>query len=108
MTDGPAEAEACGILKISLTAIATNWDKLAKHTEAECAAVVKGNAYGCGIDPIAGALAKTGCRTFFCLQYSGGQTRSRGCAEFDHLCSQWAVLRDRADLRGSQCATRHQ
>jgi len=65
MTDGPAEAEACGVLKISLTALASNWDKLAKHTEVECAAVVKGNAYGCGIDPIAGALAKTGCRTFF-------------------------------------------
>jgi alanine racemase len=64
-TDGPAEAEACGVLKISLTAIAFNWDKLAKHTEAECAAVVKGNAYGCGIEPIAGALAKTGCSTFF-------------------------------------------
>jgi alanine racemase len=27
-----------------LTAITSNWDKLAKHTEAECAAVVKGNA----------------------------------------------------------------
>jgi len=64
-TDGPAEAEACGVLKISLTAIASNWDKLAQRTEAECAAVVKGNAYGCGIEPVAGALAKTGCRTFF-------------------------------------------
>jgi alanine racemase len=64
-TDGPAEAEACGVLKVSLTAIVSNWDKLAKRTEAECAAVVKGNAYGCGIEPVAGALAKAGCRTFF-------------------------------------------
>jgi len=64
-TDGPSEAEACGVLKISLSAIVSNWDRLAKNTEAECAAVVKGNAYGCGIEPIAGALAKTGCRTFF-------------------------------------------
>ncbi len=63
--DGPPEAEACGVLKINLTAIASNWDTLTKRTEAECAAVVKGNAYGCGIDPIAGALAKSGCRTFF-------------------------------------------
>ena len=63
--DGPAEAEACGVLKINLTAIAFNWEALAKRTEAECAGVVKGNAYGCGIDPIAGALAKSGCRTFF-------------------------------------------
>jgi alanine racemase len=53
------------VLKINLTAIASNWDKLAKYTDAECAAVVKGNGYGCGIDPIAGALAKAGCKTFF-------------------------------------------
>jgi alanine racemase len=65
MTDGPAEAEACGVLMINLTAIASNWGNLAKRTEAECAAVVKGNAYGCGIGPITGALAKTGCKTFF-------------------------------------------
>ena len=63
--DGPPEAEAGGVLKINLTAIASNWDQLAKHTQAECAAVVKGNAYGCGIDPVAGALARTGCKTFF-------------------------------------------
>src|SRR5438874_4160186 len=65
MTDGPAEAEACGVLMINLTTIASNWGKLAKRTDAECAAVVKGNAYGCGIGPITRALAKTGCKTFF-------------------------------------------
>ncbi len=63
--DGPLESEACGVLKINLTAIAFNWDALLKRTEAECAAVLKGNAYGCGIDPIAAALSKSGCRTFF-------------------------------------------
>jgi alanine racemase len=62
---GPPEAEASGVLKINLTELATNWETLAKRTEAECAAVVKADAYGCGIGPIAGALAKTGCRTFF-------------------------------------------
>src|SRR5262249_4710336 len=64
-TDGPAEAGACGVLMINLTAVASNWVTLAKRTQAECAAVVKGNAYGCGIEPIAGALAKAGCKTFF-------------------------------------------
>jgi alanine racemase len=64
-TDGPTEAEACGVLKIDLTAVVSNWEKLAKCGTAECAAVVKGNAYGCGIEPIAGALAKNGCETFF-------------------------------------------
>jgi alanine racemase len=63
--EGPPEAEACGILKFNLTALATNWEMLAKRTDADCAAVVKGNAYGCGIDPVAGALAKSGCKTFF-------------------------------------------
>ncbi len=63
--DGPPEAEACAVLKVNLTALAANFENLAKRTEAECAGVVKGNAYGCGIDPIAGALAKTGCKTFF-------------------------------------------
>jgi len=64
-TVGPAEAEACGVLKIDLTAIVSNWERLTKYAATECAAVVKGNAYGCGIEPIAGALAKTGCGTFF-------------------------------------------
>jgi alanine racemase len=63
--DGPAEAEACGVLKINLTAIASNWEWLNKYTEAECASVVKGNAYGCGIEPIASALSKSGCKIFF-------------------------------------------
>src|SRR6185295_14485312 len=32
---------------------------------AECAAVVKADAYGIGIEPAAAALAKAGCKTFF-------------------------------------------
>src|SRR5215469_14657324 len=63
--EGPPEAEACGVLKVNLTALATNYEMLSKRTDAECAAVVKGNAYGCGLDPVAGGLAKSGCRTFF-------------------------------------------
>jgi alanine racemase len=62
---GPPEAEASGVLKINLTELAANWESLAKRVSAECAAVVKADAYGCGIGPIAGALAKTGCQTFF-------------------------------------------
>jgi alanine racemase len=62
---GPPEAEAGGVLKINLTAIAFNWEALTKRTEAECAAMVKGDAYGCGIEPVAGALAASGCKTFF-------------------------------------------
>ena len=67
---GPSESEAGAILKINLTAIAFNWERLAKSTDAECAAVLRCNAYGCGIDPIAEALAKSGCRTFFVTNLS--------------------------------------
>jgi alanine racemase len=63
--EGPPEAEACGILKINLTNVAANYERLAKQTDAECAAVVRADAYGCGMGPIAGALWKTGCKTFF-------------------------------------------
>ncbi len=63
--EGPPEAEAGGVLKVNLTNFAANYERLAKRTEAECAAVVRADAYGCGITPIAGALAKSGCSTFF-------------------------------------------
>ena len=63
--DGPPEAEAGGILKVNLTNIAMNFDTLSKRADAECAAVVKANAYGCGIGPVAAALAKSRCKTFF-------------------------------------------
>ena len=64
-TEGPPEAEAGGILKIDLTTIASNWELLAKRTDAECAAVVKADAYGCGIDPVTATLKEVGCKTFF-------------------------------------------
>ena len=68
--DGPPETEAGAVLKINLTAIAFNWERLARSTHAECAAVLQCNGYGCGIDSVAGALAKSGCRTFFVTNLS--------------------------------------
>src|SRR6201993_1534929 len=61
-----ALAAATGILTIDLDAIIANWRKLEKTAvPAECAAVVKANAYGLGAEPIARALATAGCKTFF-------------------------------------------
>jgi alanine racemase len=61
-----ALATATGILTIDLDAIVANWRKLEKTAvPAECAAVVKANAYGCGAGPVAKALAGAGCKTFF-------------------------------------------
>jgi alanine racemase len=57
---------ATGILTIDLDAIVANWRKLEKTAvPAECAGVVKADAYGCGIEPVAKALAAAGCKTFF-------------------------------------------
>lgn len=66
LTGGPAAREAGGVLTLDLGAIVANWRDLASRTApAECAAVVKADAYGCGIEPVAGALARAGCKTFF-------------------------------------------
>ncbi|WP_407181154.1 alanine racemase [Bradyrhizobium sp. STM 3562] len=55
-----------GILTIDLDAIIANWRKLEKAAvPAECAAVIKANAYGCGTEPVAKALAAAGCKTLF-------------------------------------------
>jgi alanine racemase len=55
-----------GVLTVDLDAIIANWRRLEKTAvPAECAAVVKANAYGCGIEPVARALSKAGCKTFF-------------------------------------------
>jgi alanine racemase len=63
---GPAELETGGLLTIDLAAIVKNWKALAQRVvPADCAAVVKADAYGCGIGMVAGALAKAGCTTFF-------------------------------------------
>jgi alanine racemase len=65
-TSGPAALETGGILTIDLAAIVKNWKAMANRVvPADCAAVVKADAYGCGIDKVAAALAETGCTTFF-------------------------------------------
>jgi alanine racemase len=59
-------ATAAGVLTVDLDAVAANWRKLEKTAvPAECSAVIKANAYGCGLEPVARALSKAGCKTFF-------------------------------------------
>src|SRR3954465_9547806 len=61
-----ALATATGVLTIDLDAIIANWRKLEKTAvPAECGGVVKADAYGCGAEPVARALAGAGCKTFF-------------------------------------------
>ncbi len=66
ITAGPAELETGGVLRVDLSAIAFNWRSLMQRAvPADCAAVVKADAYGCGIEPVTAELTKNGCRTFF-------------------------------------------
>src|SRR3984957_4967160 len=61
-----ALAAATGVLTVDLDAIVANWRKLEKTAvPAECASVIKADAYGCGVEPVARALAAAGCKTFF-------------------------------------------
>jgi alanine racemase len=61
-----ATATQPGILTIDLDAIVANWRKLEKTAvPAECAAVIKADAYGCGAAAVARALSAAGCKTFF-------------------------------------------
>ncbi|WP_245421598.1 alanine racemase [Methylobacterium sp. B4] len=60
-------------LTVDLAALAANWRSLAARAPwAECGAVVKADAYGCGLSAVAPALWGAGCRTFFVAHLSEG------------------------------------
>ncbi|HXW31049.1 MAG TPA: alanine racemase, partial [Xanthobacteraceae bacterium] len=54
---GPSAPEAGGVLSIDLAALVANWRALSHRVApATCAAVVKADGYGCGIEPVTAAL----------------------------------------------------
>jgi len=55
---------AGGFLQIDLEAIVANWRDLDAMSQGETAAVVKANAYGLGVAPVARALKAAGVRSF--------------------------------------------
>ncbi len=65
----PAEIsplEAGCVLTVDLAALGANWRTLQTVCgEAECGAVIKADAYGLGLEPVAKTLHDAGCRTFF-------------------------------------------
>ncbi len=68
----PADARA--VLRIDLDALRANWRKLNEVSgSAECAGVIKADAYGLGIDQICRALTEEGCRTFFAATLDEGR-----------------------------------
>jgi alanine racemase len=70
-----------GTLTVNLSAIDVNWRTLARMiVPGECAAVVKTNAYGLGLEPVTRTLASAGCKTFFVADLSEAR-RVRACTE---------------------------
>lgn len=58
-------------LTIDLGALVENWRLLSRRVpQAECGAVVKADAYGCGIEPVVTALDRAGCHSFFVAHIS--------------------------------------
>jgi alanine racemase len=76
----PATPETGGTLTIDLDAVEANWRALASLlVTAECAAAVKADGYGLGLEPIATKLASAGCKTFFVADLAEAR-RLRACA----------------------------
>ena len=72
-------AEHAGaILTIDLGALAANYRLLRERAKgAECAAVLKADAYGLGLEPVARTLAAAGCRQYFVAQLGEGMALRR-------------------------------
>ena len=68
-----SEPSLAAVLTIDLDAIRANWRRLAERVQpAQCAAVVKADAYGLGAGRVGPALARAGCRHFFVAQLAEG------------------------------------
>jgi len=68
----PPDARA--VLRIDLAALRANWAALNKLSgKSECAGVIKADAYGIGLEQIAHALTREGCRTFFVATLDEGR-----------------------------------
>mgnify|MGYP001806294022 CR=1 FL=1 len=66
---------AAATLFIDAGAIAANWRALAARAPtAECAAAVKADAYGTGVEAAVPVLSRAGCRTFFVAHVEEGRT----------------------------------
>jgi len=71
MNELPRAGEQAATLTVDLDALVANWQTLRERAgPAECAAVVKADAYGTGAPRAGAALAKAGCRSFFVAHLS--------------------------------------
>src|ERR1700683_1122072 len=76
-------ANAAGVLTIALSALARNWRELARRAAPGlCAAVIKADAYGVGIETAAPALHAAGASVFF-VAHPGEGARARAVLPSD-------------------------
>jgi len=70
----PVPLSARAVLTVDLAALRANWARLNQASgRAECAGVIKADAYGLGLAPIARALTREGCKTFFVATVDEGR-----------------------------------
>ena len=69
-----SEARAGAVLTIDLAALVENWRLLKRKAAPACdmGAVVKADAYGLGLEPVARALKAAGCNTFYVAHIDEG------------------------------------
>jgi alanine racemase len=76
-------SSAAGVLTIDLSALAWNWRELARRAApGRCAAVIKADAYGVGIETAAPALHAAGASVFF-VAHPGEGARARAALPAD-------------------------
>ena len=72
MVDSVDASRAGALLTVDLGAIRDNYRLLAGKTKGACAAVMKADAYGLGMEQVAPALALEGCKVFFTAHLEEG------------------------------------
>ena len=99
-----ALAGATGVLTVDLDAIVANWRKLEKTAvPAECAGVIKADAYGCGAGPVARALAGAGCKTFFVATLDEARAARAALPSSRRLDTRGAMDASSPPIRASHC-----
>ncbi len=98
---------APGVLAIDLAALADNWRALARRAApGRCAAVIKANGYGLGIELVAPALYAAGCRTFFVAHLDEGRRARAALPQADARLYVLNGLQSGADPQADYAAQR--
>ena len=99
---GAAPASATGVVVVHLDRIAANWRALRDLVApAECAAVVKADAYGLGAARVIPALAAAGCRTFFVATLAEANAARAFAPKANVLVLDGLVAGSAAEMRAS-------